>query len=218
MDLAGVNHLLRRWAGKPTHGICAAMVHPCAWLHTFEWSSIGDNTEYTRYPGYVVGYKERESRRTNFSSTLVFSNRTSLQKNEPTYNFVVPHRKILRDPVSALAILLHFTLDQADLPSKQPDWNWSDASSWCSVCPSTYQIVVVDTWHRLMFYSGAKLVNQAPPMPLGKCIANPSIPQPSRAQRSPISRDNISQRSWKTWGEYNSDKFLTFSYSHKHFL
>lgn len=58
----------------------------------------------------------------------------SQQKNEPTYNFVVPHRDPLRCPIGALAIMLHFMFDEKRLASQVAGWDWADASSWCKVC------------------------------------------------------------------------------------
>jgi len=57
----------------------------------------------------------------------------NVDKNEPTYNFVVPHRDPLRCVVGALAIMLHFMFDQGDLVNKIPDWDWVNASSWHGV-------------------------------------------------------------------------------------
>ncbi|KAN0129106.1 hypothetical protein V8E53_013102, partial [Lactarius tabidus] len=54
-------------------------------------------------------------------------------KNEPTYNFVVPHCDPLHCPVGALAIMLHFMFDQGGLVSKIPGWDWAKASSWHGV-------------------------------------------------------------------------------------
>ena len=52
------------------------------------------------------------------------------QKQEPDYNFVLPHWDPLHCPVVALAILLHYVFDQEDLVSKVEGWDWSCASSW----------------------------------------------------------------------------------------
>ena len=41
-----------------------------------------------------------------------------LQKMEPKYSFVLPHRNPLRFPVGAVAILLHFMFDQGKLASR----------------------------------------------------------------------------------------------------
>ncbi|KAH9000115.1 hypothetical protein EDB92DRAFT_1812540 [Lactarius akahatsu] len=60
-------------------------------------------------------------------------NRGIFGKNEPTYNFVVPHRDPLRCPVGALVIMFHFMFDQGDLVGKIPGWDWANASSWCTV-------------------------------------------------------------------------------------
>lgn len=54
-------------------------------------------------------------------------------KQEPDYNFVLPHRDPLRCPVVALAIFLHYVFDQEDLVSKVPGWDWSCAVSWQKV-------------------------------------------------------------------------------------
>ncbi|KAF8267002.1 hypothetical protein EI94DRAFT_1731730 [Lactarius quietus] len=54
-------------------------------------------------------------------------------KNEPTYNFVVPHRDPLRCAVGALAIMLHFMFDQGGLVGKTPGWDWANALTWRGV-------------------------------------------------------------------------------------
>lgn len=56
-----------------------------------------------------------------------------LQKSEPKYSFVLPHRNPLRCPVGAVAILLHFMFDQGKLASRIPTWNWEDAATWRKV-------------------------------------------------------------------------------------
>ncbi|KAH9026139.1 hypothetical protein EDB85DRAFT_1816892, partial [Lactarius pseudohatsudake] len=70
------------------------------------------------------------------------SNGRPAGKNEPTYNFVVPHRDPLRCAVSSLAIMFHYMFDQGDLVSKIPDWDWADASSWREVCEDPVAKVV----------------------------------------------------------------------------
>ena len=56
-----------------------------------------------------------------------------LQKLEPKYSFVLPYCNLLRCPVGAVAILLHFMFDQGKLASRIPTWNWEDAATWCKV-------------------------------------------------------------------------------------
>ncbi|KAH9027170.1 hypothetical protein EDB85DRAFT_1819778, partial [Lactarius pseudohatsudake] len=63
-------------------------------------------------------------------------------KNEPTYNFVVPHRDPLRCAVGSLTIMFHYMFDQGDLVSKIPDWDWADASLWREVCEDPVAKVV----------------------------------------------------------------------------
>ncbi|KAH9008640.1 hypothetical protein EDB85DRAFT_1835586, partial [Lactarius pseudohatsudake] len=67
-------------------------------------------------------------------------NRGIFGKNEPTYNFVVPHRDPLRCPVGALAIMFHFMFDQGDLVGKIPGWDWANASSWLRVLTNVTQV------------------------------------------------------------------------------
>jgi len=52
------------------------------------------------------------------------------QKQEPDYNFVLPHRDPLHCPVGALAILLYFMFDQGGLMAKFPEWDWSKSVTW----------------------------------------------------------------------------------------
>jgi hypothetical protein len=56
-----------------------------------------------------------------------------MQKQEPDYNFALPHRNPLRCPVGALAIQLHFMFDQEGLISRVEDWDWSRPSTWRKV-------------------------------------------------------------------------------------
>ena len=62
----------------------------------------------------------------------------SSQKQEPNYNFVLPHRNPLRCPIGALAILLHYVFDQEELISQVAEWDWSRASTWRQVCSDGY--------------------------------------------------------------------------------
>jgi hypothetical protein len=57
-----------------------------------------------------------------------------IQKTEPTYSYVLPHRIPLRCPVGALAILLHFMFDQENLLGRLPEWDWENSASWRRVC------------------------------------------------------------------------------------
>jgi hypothetical protein len=78
-----------------------------------------------------------------------------LQKNEPSYNFVAPHRNPLRCSVGALAIMLHFMFDQGDLISRVPGWDWGNASSWrqvrASSCITCKCLLILHNQVRLMF-------------------------------------------------------------------
>jgi hypothetical protein len=63
-----------------------------------------------------------------FSSLLL-----ATQKQEPDYNFVLPHRDPLRCPVGALTILLYYMFDQGGLMAKFPEWDWSRSVTWRKV-------------------------------------------------------------------------------------
>jgi hypothetical protein len=64
---------------------------------------------------------------------LVHSPLLATQKQEPDYNFVLPHRDPLHCPVGALAILLYFMFDQGRLMAKFPEWDWSRSATWRKV-------------------------------------------------------------------------------------
>jgi hypothetical protein len=55
------------------------------------------------------------------------------QKQEPDYNFFLPHKDPLRCAVGALAIQLHYQFDQEGLAGKIKDWDWSQVSTWRNV-------------------------------------------------------------------------------------
>ncbi|KAG1875912.1 hypothetical protein C8R48DRAFT_768767 [Suillus tomentosus] len=54
-------------------------------------------------------------------------------KQEPDYNFVLPHKDPLKCPIGGPAISLHYQFDQEGLMSKVHGWDWSRSSTWREV-------------------------------------------------------------------------------------
>ncbi|KAH8997105.1 hypothetical protein EDB86DRAFT_2803614, partial [Lactarius hatsudake] len=75
------------------------------------------------YHLFIPDYTTADGRRSGRGSCF-------FGKQEPDYNFVLPHRDPLRCPIVALAIFLHYVFDQEDLISKVAGWDWSCAASW----------------------------------------------------------------------------------------
>jgi hypothetical protein len=68
--------------------------------------------------------------------------RRGQQKQEPDYNFVLPHRNPLRCSVGALAIILHYIFDQENVCEKVENWKWSCPLTWRKASPSSSEIYV----------------------------------------------------------------------------
>lgn len=62
----------------------------------------------------------------------------TVQKQEPDYNFVLPHKDPLKCPIVALAILLHYQFDQEGLIDRIDGWDWSCAPTWRKVSDQMY--------------------------------------------------------------------------------
>ncbi|KAH8995285.1 hypothetical protein EDB86DRAFT_3077787 [Lactarius hatsudake] len=84
-------------------------------------------------PDYTTADGRRSGRGSRFFGVLSLYHESKTAKpgkQEPDYNFVLPHRDPLRCPIVALAIFLHYVFDQEDLVSKVAGWDWSCAALW----------------------------------------------------------------------------------------
>ena len=98
-----------------------------------------------------------------------------MQKTEPIYSYVLPHRNPLRCPVGALAILLHFMFGQENLLGCLPEWDWENSASWRQVCScAIFQCRIYahrDTQFKIRFmsYLEGVLLTQLLETQLGEC-------------------------------------------------
>lgn len=106
-------------------------------------------SEYTTADGRRSGYGRRffgvlslfhESKVTKpgvslplFSHNRALTDGPRMQKSEPDYSFILPHRLPLRCAIGALTLMLWFIFDDRKLMSEAPGWDWSCASTWRKV-------------------------------------------------------------------------------------
>ncbi|KAG1778557.1 hypothetical protein EV702DRAFT_1196072 [Suillus placidus] len=92
------------------------------------------------YKVFVPDYTTADGRRSGsgqfFFGVLSLYHKTKVVKpgkQEPDYNFVLLHKDLLKCPVGALAISLHYQFDQEGLMSKVDGWDWSWSATWREV-------------------------------------------------------------------------------------